>query len=389
MIAGPRGALSPHARDRAEVVALLGGDGEAGLSQDEARRRLLRVAENRVGDHRDRPLWRLALDQFKSLVVLLLLAASVIAWLLEERVEAVAILAALLLNAAIGFGSEWRARVSLARLRALGVPQALCRRGGALRRLAAAELVPGDLIVLEAGAQVPADARLLRSAALRVAEAALTGESVPVDKDAEARLPADTPLADRITMVYWINLVTDTFPAAALIRDPAEPDIMRRPPRDPQEALVTWRFGRRMAAEGALLAAGVLSGYLWVVWREGAGAHANTIAFVALVLLHPFQAMNCRSDRVGWWRLPANWLTWGSLLALGGLQWLTVSWGPLQALLGTVPLSGGDWLAVVCAVLWPVLLMEVGKSWWPVRSRLGSPRPTSEAVTRDSGTEMP
>ena len=284
--------MSPHARDRAEVVALLGGDGEAGLSQDEARRRLLRVGEKRVGDHRERPLWRLALDQFKSLVVLLLLAASVIAWLLEERVEAVAILAALLLNAAIGFGSEWRARVSLARLCALGVPQALCRRGGALRRLAAAELVPGDLIVLEAGAQVPADARLLRSAALRVAEAALTGESVPVDKDAEARLPADTPLADRITMVYLGTAV--------------------------------------VAGSGVAL-----------VTATGLATELGRIR---------------------------------QLVALAGLQWLTVSWGPLQALLGTVPLSGGDWLAVVCAVLWPVL---------------GSPRPTSEAVTRDSGYEMP
>ncbi|MEK7446081.1 MAG: cation-transporting P-type ATPase, partial [candidate division NC10 bacterium] len=261
--------------------------------QDEARRRLLRVGEKRVGDHRERPLWRLALDQFKSLVVLLLLAASVIAWLLEERVEAVAILAALLLNAAIGFGSEWRARVSLARLRALGVPQALCRRGGALRRLAAAELIPGDLIVLEAGAQVPADAWLLRSAALRVAEAALTGESVPVDKDAEARLPADTPLADRITMVY---------------------------------------LGTAVVA--------------------GSG--------VALVTATGLATELGRIGRLSW--------------RLAGLQWLTVSWGPLQALLGTVPLSGGDWLAVVCAVLWPVL---------------GSPRPTSEAVTRDSGYEMP
>ena len=68
--------------------------------------------------------------------------------------------------------------------------------------------------------------------------------------------------------ILWVNLVTDILPAFALIRDPAEPNLMRRPPRDPSEALVTWRFGKRMLTEGAWLAAGVLSAYLWVIWQE-------------------------------------------------------------------------------------------------------------------------
>src|SRR5262249_41662789 len=110
--------------------------------------------------------------------------------------------------------------------------------------------------------------------------------------------------------------VTDSPPAIALIRDPAEPDVMRRPPRDPRDALVTWPFGQRMLVEGALLSAGVLSAYLWVVGQEGPGLRATTVAFVALVLIHPFQAMNCRSDRSGWWRLPPNGLSW---IALGTL----------------------------------------------------------------------
>ena len=129
------------------------------------------------------------------LVVLLLLAASVIAVVLGERVEALAILTALLLNAGIGFLTEWRARASLAKLRALAVPQALVRRDRRVVRIHAADVVPGDLLVLEAGAHVPADARLVRSARLRTTEGTLTGESVPVDKDADARLAAETPLA--------------------------------------------------------------------------------------------------------------------------------------------------------------------------------------------------
>jgi Ca2+-transporting ATPase len=163
--------------------------------------------------------------------------------------------------------------------------------------------------------------------------------------------------------ILWVNLVTDIFPAMALIRDPAEPDVMRRPPRDPREALVTWRFGQRMLAEGAMLAAGVLSAYLWAVWQEGPGRRATTIAFVALVLIHPFQAMNCRSDRLGWWRLPPNRLVWMALGALVGAQWVATSWAPLARLLGTIPLSAGDWTALTIAVLWPVLLMEILKGW--------------------------
>jgi Ca2+-transporting ATPase len=852
-----------HALPASEVAARLGVDTERGLSRDEARRRLLRIGPNRVADQPEIPLWRLWIDQFQSLVVLLLLLAAVIAALLGERADAVAILAALVLNAAIGFGTEWHARRSLARLRALAVPEALARRDGGLVRLPAAELVPGDVVVLEAGAQIPADVRLLQAAGFRLMEGALTGESDTVEKEADARLASDTPLAERRTMAYlgttavagsglglvtatgvatelgrigqlvalagerttplerqveglgrqliglavavcgmvglagilhgepiglmletaislavaaipeglpavtavalaagmwrlaragalvrrlpavetlgsttvicadktgtmtenrmtvthlyvggrtievdaderpaagalresgaaldsaadahltrlltvvalannasvepgrdglvlhgdptetallvavlkagldpialarawprqreipfdpstrlmatfhgspergrtlcvkgapaavlersterqvgatalplgeaeraalldanrrlageglrvlavawrsdggdedgrladltflgfvgledpvrpgvreaiarcaeagirtimltgdqrstaeavgralglapdairsrvtpegklelvqalqaegevvamtgdgvndapalaradigvamgrhgtdvareaadlvltddnfativgavregrviyanlrkvihflfscnlseiltifvaivlglpspllplqilWINLVTDILPAVALIRDPAEPDTMRRPPRDPREPLVSWRFGARMLAEGALLAAGVLSAYLWTVWREGPGMRATTIAFVSVVLIHPFQAMNCRSERHGWWRLPPNRLVWLSLLTLAGVQWAAVSWGPLAGLLHTSPLSGPDWLLMTAAVLWPVVLLELIKA---------------------------
>jgi Ca2+-transporting ATPase len=850
-----------HTLSPAEVVKLLSVNPDAGLSGDEARRRLARVGANTVGEHPETPLWRLVLAQFRSLVVLLLLAASVIAAALGEHVEALAILAALLLNASIGFFTEWRARVSLAKLRALTVPEALVRRERTIMRIRAADVVPGDLLVLETGAHVPADGRLIRSSQLRAAEAALTGESVPVDKDVDARLAPATSLADRRTMVYlgttvvagnglavaiatglatevgrigqlvalageratplerqveelgrrlmgfalatcglvglagilhgqpvglmletaitlaiaaipeglpavttvalaaglwrlaragalvrrlpavetlgsttvicsdktgtmtenrmtvsrihvdqdtigvvprqagtarefardgevlepladarlarlltvaalvndarathgahglafqgdptetallavaldagleltslsrrwprrreipfdpaarlmatyhegedgrmlcvkgapaavleasirydtragvvalteeiraglleanralarnglrvlaiawrpeewegpaiegltflgfvgledpvrpgvreaiaccatagirtimltgdqrstaeaigrhlgltpesirsrvspqdkldlvmalqaegeivamtgdgvndapalaradigvamgrdgtdiareaadivltddnfatitravqegrviyanlrkvihflftcnlseilaifvaillgfpapllplqilWVNLVTDILPAMALIRDPAEPDVMRRPPRDRRDALVTWRLGRRMLAESALLSAGVLGAYLWAVWEDGPGARATTIAFVALVLIHPFQAMNCRSERVGWWRLPPNGLSWTALAVLWGIQWAAVSWTPLARLLGTVSLSAVDWGVVTLSILWPVLLLEMLKA---------------------------
>jgi Ca2+-transporting ATPase len=170
-----------------------------------------------------------------------------------------------------------------------------------------------------------------------------------------------TPLVP--LQILWVNLVTDILPATALIRDPADDDIMGRPPRDPAEALVTWRSGVRILGEGALLAAGVLSTYFWTVWREGPGTSAGTMAFTALVLIHPFQAMSCRSERLNWWQLRPNPWVPLSLLALFALQWLAIEWGPLARLLGTRPLTGASWLILVAGVLWPVALLEAVKAW--------------------------
>jgi Ca2+-transporting ATPase len=213
-------ATSPrtwHALDAQRVAVLFGTDPRRGLTPAEARRRLARVGPNRVGEARDEPLWQLALSQFQSLVVLLLLAAAITAVVLGEVVEGLVILAALLLNAAIGFATEWRARRSLARLRALVVPSTRVCRAGRLSTIAAAELVPGDVVLLEAGGQIPADARLTRSASLSVDEAALTGESVPVDKDAAASVGSQAPLAEHATMVYLgTTVVTGTGTAIVI-----------------------------------------------------------------------------------------------------------------------------------------------------------------------------
>jgi Ca2+-transporting ATPase len=163
--------------------------------------------------------------------------------------------------------------------------------------------------------------------------------------------------------ILWINLVTDILPAVALVRDPADPDVMRRPPRRRVSALMTWRFGGLTVLQGVVLAAGVLSAHWVVVWRDGPGAHASTVAFAALMLVHPLQAMQCRSRRLPWWRLTPNPLNWGALVSLIGLLWLAVSLAPLAGLLGTVPLSAGDAFLVGAAALWPVMLLEAQKAW--------------------------
>jgi Ca2+-transporting ATPase len=170
--------------------------------------------------------------------------------------------------------------------------------------------------------------------------------------------------------ILWVNLVTDILPSLALVRDPAG-EVLRRPPRDPREALVTWRLGGHMLIESALMAAGVLSAYVWIAASDGAGARAGTVAFVALVLMHPMQAMNCRSERESWWRLPPNGLLWVSLAALAALQWAALAWAPLAGWLGTVELAAGDWLLAAAAAAWPVVGLETAK-WW--RRRAGSTR---------------
>jgi Ca2+-transporting ATPase len=107
----------------------------------------------------------------------------------------------------------------------------------------------------------------------------------------------------------------------------------------------------------------VLTAYLWTIWWHGPGARATTVAFVSVVLVHPFQAMNCRSERYGWWRLPPNRLVGLSLVTLAAAQWVAVSWAPLAGVLHTAPLPAADWLLIGAAVVWPVVLMEVAKAW--------------------------
>src|SRR5690606_32435756 len=155
--------------------------------------------------------WRILLEQFRSIVVLLLIAAMLVAGLVGDPIEALAILGVLVINAAIGFATELRARNAMDALIALEVPLATVVRDGHPQEVDATSLVPGDVIVIEAGQAVPADARLLQATELRTSEAALTGESLPVDKRADADVTRTTPLAERVNSLYMAtNVVAGT-----------------------------------------------------------------------------------------------------------------------------------------------------------------------------------
>jgi P-type Ca2+ transporter type 2C len=189
------------------VCTALGVDPCRGLSAAEAARRLRIGGPNRLREAARRGVGSILVAQLRSLVVLLLALAGVLALALGERLEALAIGIVLALNTAIGFVAEWRGQRSMEGLRRLGETRARVRRDGEEQLLATAQLVPGDLVQLEEGDLVAADLRLVEANRLEADESTLTGESVPVAKDIES-VPAETPLAERRSMLYRGTAVT-------------------------------------------------------------------------------------------------------------------------------------------------------------------------------------
>ena len=180
----------------------------AGLDDTEARRRLALVGPNLFERSQPASPWRILAQQFRNVVVALLVVAAAVAMVAGDPLDAGAIAAVLILNVAIGFVTELRAHRAMEALISLEVSHARVMRGGRWLKVDARELVPGDVINLEAGQSVPADARLLEATELRVQEAALTGEPAPAEKRADAGLADDLPLAERRTMVYKATTVS-------------------------------------------------------------------------------------------------------------------------------------------------------------------------------------
>ncbi|MCY7355075.1 MAG: heavy metal translocating P-type ATPase [Lysobacter sp.] len=181
----------------------------AGLTHAEAALRYAQQGANALAGVKQRSALSIVVHQFRSLIVVLLLAASGVALALGENIQAVAILIVIVLNAAIGFVTEWKAEAALDALRKQTVPVAHVLREGEERQIPAQELVTGDVAILSAGARVPADGRIVEYVRLQLEEAALTGESLAVTKTADPLTERDAPLGDRINMVHLGTAVTD------------------------------------------------------------------------------------------------------------------------------------------------------------------------------------
>lgn len=188
--------------------------------------RRARYGANAIQSVRPRPAWRVLIDQFTSIVIALLAAAAAVSWATGDVIEAIAILVVLVINALVGFGTEWQAGRALNALRRQARTTSRVRREGFETTVDAEDLVPGDIIILNAGDRVPADARLLESSCLQTEESALTGESTAAEK-AVAPVPVDAPLAERRSMLYLGTAIAAGHAVALVIGTGTQTELGR------------------------------------------------------------------------------------------------------------------------------------------------------------------
>jgi len=197
-----------HSRTIQEVAGALGTDMATGLQSAEAEARLAQYGSNELAERPQPGFWQLLLGQFNNFLVIILIVSAVVSFLLGEVIEASAIMTIVILNAVLGVIQESKAGEALAALKKMAAPDAHVLRDGHRVTIPARELVVGDIVFLEAGNYIPADLRLTESINLRIDEASLTGESVPVEKVADVTLSEDVPLGDQVNSAFMGTTVT-------------------------------------------------------------------------------------------------------------------------------------------------------------------------------------
>ncbi|MDH3309838.1 MAG: cation-translocating P-type ATPase [Gammaproteobacteria bacterium] len=229
-----------------------------GLSEVEARRRLEQYGANEIREGRRRGPIAMFLGQFTDFMILVLIAAAIISGLIGDVVDTLVIVAIVTLNAVIGFVQEYRAERAIAALKQMAALQAQVRRSGRAMLIPAADLVPGDVVVIEAGNAVPADLRLTEAVQLRIEEAALTGESQPVEKITRALHEPELPLGDRRNMAYKGTLITYGRGHGVVVATGMHTELGRIAMLLREEGEVKTPLQKRLTRFGRLLAIAVL-----------------------------------------------------------------------------------------------------------------------------------
>ena len=418
-----RNQITAYQQPIDEVLAALGTDARRGLSEGEAQARLKRYGKNELTAEKPIPRWRKFLAHFQDVLVILLLIATLISaglWLHEREsalpYEAIAIFAIVLLNAVMGYIQESRAEQAVAALRQMSAAHANVIRDGARQSITATEVAPGDIILIEEGDTVPADARLIQSTALRTAEAALTGESLPVSKDT-LPITKEVGLGDRHNMLFSGTAATYGRGKAVVIATGMQTQMGLIAGMLKETPAETTPLQKELARVGKLLGiivvviavvmiatiilvedvrgfsaifdvlilgvalavAAVPEGLPAVVTAgtllaldaslpggliEGSGSmrYGQTIAFTTLVMFQIFNVFNARSDEqsVFYGLFQNHWL-WGALGVSLALHVAVIYVPFLQSAFSTVSLTTADWLrcaAVASSVLW---LRELSK----------------------------
>ncbi|MBT8073170.1 MAG: HAD-IC family P-type ATPase, partial [Xanthomonadales bacterium] len=197
-----------HLVSASEATERLGVNPAIGLSSAEAAERLAKYGPNRLEEPPPRSRWLLLLDQFKGVLILVLIGAALLAAAIGDLVDAAVILVVVLINAVLGFSQEHRAKQSLVALKRMLAPTAEVRRDGVKMSLSADSLVPGDIVLLDPGDRVPADGRVIEAFSFEVDESSLTGESRTVGKHAKLLEGPEIPLAERANLFYMNTTVT-------------------------------------------------------------------------------------------------------------------------------------------------------------------------------------
>ncbi len=194
--------------DGQEAAAELGVDAQTGLPVAEVQKRQEKYGPNELVETGVKSPWSIFFAQFKEIMVIILIVAAMISALLGHLLDATVIMIIVILNAILGFSQEYKAEQAMAALKRMSVPTVRVRRGGKVAEIPSLEIVPGDIVLLEAGNLIPADGRVVESINLKIDEAALTGESEPVEKHADPIADEDAQLGDRVNMLYMGTVAT-------------------------------------------------------------------------------------------------------------------------------------------------------------------------------------
>ena len=197
-----------YKKSKEEVVSQLSTSTDKGLSNEEAQKRLEKYGPNALKEEGKQSMLSKIIAQFNDFLILILIVAAVISYFVGEKVDAVVIIAIVIVNAALGIYQEGKAEKSLEALKKMAAPSAKILRNGNVEVIPSNNVVPGDIVILETGDVIPADLRLIESSNLKVEEASLTGESVPVEKDSNIIFDEDVSLGDRVNMAYSSTIVS-------------------------------------------------------------------------------------------------------------------------------------------------------------------------------------
>ena len=197
-----------HTLETKSALDEFSSSSETGLTSTQVSENKIKYGANELIERGGRTAFQILWEQITATMVLILIGAAVVAGLLGDTKNTIAILSIVALYALLGFVQEYRAEQAIAALKKMSVPNVRVLRDGNLKELSARELVPGDIIQLETGNVIPADLRLLEAVNLRIQEAALTGESEPIEKHTVALSGEDLPLGDRRNMSYMGTIVT-------------------------------------------------------------------------------------------------------------------------------------------------------------------------------------